>query len=46
LKDSSKRLIEAKLKELRLGEADGFRVFEKQIQTPGDGLIVFVGLQD
>lgn len=46
LKDSSKRLIEAKLKELGLGEADGFKVFEKQIQTPGDGLIVFVGLQD
>jgi len=46
LKDSSKRLIEAKLKELALGEAEGFKVFEKQIQTPGDGLIVFVGLQD
>ena len=46
LKDSSKRLIEAKLKELALGETEGFKVFEKQIQTPGDGLIVFVGLQD
>ena len=46
LKDSSKRLIEAKLKQLRLGEADGFKVFEKQIQTPGDGVIIFVGLQD
>src|SRR5579871_5669380 len=46
LKDSSKRLIEAKLKALQLGEADGFKVFEKEIQTPGDGLIVFTGLQD
>jgi phage terminase large subunit len=46
LKDSSKRLIEAKLAELRLGEADGFRIFEKEIQTPGDGVIIFTGLQD
>jgi phage terminase large subunit len=46
LKDSSKRLIEAKLNELGLGEADGFRVFEKEIQTPGDGVVIFVGLQD
>lgn len=46
LKDSSKRLIEAKLKQLGLGEADGFRIFEKQIQTPGDGTIIFTGLQD
>lgn len=46
LKDSSKRLIEAKLAELRLGEADGFKVFEKEIQTPGDGAIIFTGLQD
>jgi phage terminase large subunit len=45
LKDSSKRLIETKLKDLRLGEADGFRVFEKEIQTPGDGVIIFTGLQ-
>jgi phage terminase large subunit len=46
LKDSSKRLIETKLAELRLGEADGFKVFEKEIRTPGDGVIVFAGLQD
>jgi len=46
LRDSSKRLIEAKLKQLGLGEADGFRIFEKQIQTPGDGVIIFTGLQD
>jgi hypothetical protein len=46
LKDSSKRLIEAKLMQLGLGEADGFRVYEKEIQTPGDGVIIFMGMQD
>jgi hypothetical protein len=46
LKDSSKRLIEAKLAELRLGEADGFRIYDKEIQTPGGGVILFTGLQD
>src|SRR3954470_4157238 len=46
LKDSSKRLIETKLAQLGLGEADGFRVYEKEIQTPGDGVIIFMGMQD
>lgn len=46
LKDSSKRLIEVKLRQLGLGEADGFKVFEKQIQTPGAGVIVFCGMQE
>lgn len=46
LKDSSKRLIETKLRQLNLGEPDGFKTFEKEIQTPGDGLITFTGMQD
>lgn len=46
LKDSAKRLIESKLIEFRLGEADGFKVFNERIQTPGDGVILFQGLQD
>jgi phage terminase large subunit len=46
LKDSSKRLIEAKLAELRLGEGDGFKIYDKEIRTPGDGVILFTGLQD
>jgi phage terminase large subunit len=46
LKQSSKRLLEAKLKELRLGEKDGFKVFNEVIQTPGDGIITFQGMQD
>jgi phage terminase large subunit len=46
LKDSSKRLIESKLADLRLGEADGFKIFKDLIETPGDGVITFQGLQD
>jgi len=45
LKDSSKRLIEDKLTTFRLGEKDGFKVFKEVIETPGDGLIVFNGMQ-
>ena len=46
LKESAKRLIEAKLTEFRLGEADGFKVFVDTIQTPGDGAVIFQGMQD
>lgn len=46
LKDSAKRLIESKLVEHGLGEADGFKVFREQIETPGDGVIIFQGMQD
>lgn len=46
LKDSAKRLIEAKLVDFGLGEADGFKVYEDRIKTPGDGAIVFQGMQD
>lgn len=46
LKQSSKRLLEAKLADLGLGEKDGFRVFNEVIQTPGDGVITFQGMQD
>ncbi len=46
LKESAKRLLEDKLSSLGLGEADGFKVFEKEIRTPGDGIIVFQGMQD
>jgi len=46
LKDSAKRLIESKLIKFRLGEADGFKVFSDVIQTPGDGIILFQGMQD
>ncbi|WP_207388491.1 PBSX family phage terminase large subunit [Xanthomonas oryzae] len=46
LKQSSKRLIESKLRELRLGEKDGFKVYNEVIKTPGDGVIAFQGMQD
>lgn len=46
LSQSSKRLIEQKLQDFGLGEADGFKVFKDVIETPGDGLIIFKGMQD
>lgn len=46
LKESAKRLIEDKLAEHQLGEAQGFKVFREVIETPGDGAIMFQGLQD
>ena len=46
LKESSKRLIEDKLLVLGLGSRDGFRVFNEVIETPGDGIITFQGMQD
>src|SRR5882757_3066061 len=44
LAQSSKRLIESKIAALGLGH--GFKVFSDKIETPGDGLIIFRGLQD
>ncbi len=38
--------LEDKLGKLGLGEADGFKVFREVIETPGDGLISFQGMQD
>jgi phage terminase large subunit len=46
LAQSSKALLEAKLAEHKLGEADGFKVFRDVIQTPGDGVIIFKGMND
>ena len=44
LAQSSKRLIESKIAALGLGHQ--FRVFSDKIETPGDGVIIFRGLQD
>ena len=46
LAQSSKLLIESKLQSLRIGEAQGFKVFRELIETPKDGLIIFKGMQD
>jgi microcystin-dependent protein len=44
LAQSSKRLIESKIASLGLGQQ--FRLFSDKIETPGDGLIIFRGMQD
>jgi phage terminase large subunit len=46
LAQSSKALIEAKLAQCRLGEAQGFKVYSDKIRTPRDGIIIFQGMQD
>ena len=43
---SAKKLIESKITALGLGESDGFRVYNDVIQTPGNGSIIFQGMQD
>ena len=43
LAQSSKRLIESKIASLGLGH--GFKLFNDKIATPGDGLIIFRGMQ-
>ena len=43
LAQSSKRLIESKIASLGVGS--GFKLFTDKIETPGDGLIIFRGLQ-
>lgn len=46
LKDSAYRLLVQKLNKFGLGEADGFKIYNDRIQTPGDGVIIFQGMQD
>lgn len=46
LKESAKFLIEKRLSDHGLGEKDGFKVFNDVIQTPGDGVFAFTGMQD
>src|SRR5262245_8299988 len=43
LKESAKKLVEDKIHALK---APGFDIQDKVIKTPGDGLIVFQGLQE
>jgi phage terminase large subunit len=43
LAQSSKRLIESKIAGLGLGYQ--FRIFNDKIETPGDGIIIFRGMQ-
>lgn len=47
LRDSAKRLLELRIANyFRLGEADGFKIFRDVIETPGDGLLTFTGMQN
>lgn len=46
LAQSSKALIEAKLKTYGIGEDDGFKIYRDVIQTPGDGVLIFKGMND
>jgi len=46
LKDSAYRLLCNKLSDFGLGEKDGFKIYQDRIQTPGDGVIIFQGMQD
>jgi phage terminase large subunit len=46
LAQSSKLLLETKLATHGLGEADGFKIYRDVIRTPGDGLIIFKGMND
>jgi len=46
LKQSAKRLVEDKIEAFGLGEREGFKVYREVIETPGDGLITFTGMQD
>lgn len=46
LAQSAKLLIENKLRDFGVGEADGFKVFRDSIATPGDGIIIFKGMND
>jgi len=46
LKDSAKLLIEDKIRHHGLDEGCGFQIMEKEIRTPGDGLIIFKGMKD
>ena len=43
LAQSSKRLIESKIALLGIGS--GFRSFSDKIETPGDGIVIFRGMQ-
>jgi phage terminase large subunit len=44
LRESAKRLIESKIVDHRVGSK--FEVLHDRIKTPGDGLIIFQGMQD
>lgn len=46
LSQSSKLLIEDKIRTMGLGEADGFKIWKDRVEFPGDGIAIFKGMND
>ena len=46
LAGSSKKIVEDKIAAMRLGEADGFKIWKDRIEVPKDGAITFTGMTD
>ena len=46
LAQSAKLLIELKMSTMGVTEADGFKAYRDVIRTPGDGLMIFKGMND
>lgn len=46
LAQSSKLLLETKLHAHGVTEADGFKIWKDRIETPGDGVVIFKGMND
>lgn len=46
LKESAKHLLESTIEAFGLTERDGFKSYTDRIATPGDGVIIFQGMQD
>lgn len=46
LTQSSKALIESRMRAHGVGERDGLKVYQDRITTPGDGVVIFKGMQD
>ena len=46
LKESAYRLLCDKIEGFGLTDGDGFNILQTEIRTPGDGIIIFQGMQD
>ncbi|VIO73878.1 phage terminase large subunit [Bradyrhizobium ivorense] len=46
LSQSSKLIIEDKIRKMGLGAADGFKIWKDRIEFPGDGIAIFKGMND
>lgn len=46
LAQSAKLLVEQKIDSMGVTEADGFKIYRDVIRTPGDGIILFKGMND